>query len=94
MMRVELVFENPLTTDERLRVRLGLGTIAKIRRFKILRGDRNVLIEGDALARPPILEALADVDLRPASIITSLEEAAEADNDDSQKRERVRAIGR
>jgi hypothetical protein len=94
MMRLEIEFDRPLSADARLRLRLALGTLVKVRRIRVLRGDRNVLVDGEALARAAILEALKELDLVPSRVMTSLEEAADADADDTAKRERVRAIGR
>jgi hypothetical protein len=94
MMRLTLEFDRPLTREARLRLHLALGTLAKVRRLRIQRGDRTVLVDGEALARVAVSEALRDLDLIPVKITTSLEEAAEAEADDSLKRERVRAIGR
>lgn len=94
MMRLHIEFDRPLNADARLRLRLGLGTLVKVRAIRVLRGDRMVLVEGEALARAAVLEALKDVELVPGRITTSLEEAADADADDTAKVERVRAIGR
>jgi len=94
MMRLTLEFDRPLNADARLRLRLALGCLVKVQRLRILRGDRTVLVDGEALARGMVLEALKDLDLTPNGVNTSLEEAADAEADETARRERVRAIGR
>lgn len=96
MMRIELVFERPLTRDAKTRLLLAAGAHAKVTRVRFQRGDHAAQIFGEALGVQTLLAALAEEGVVPASATTSLDEhAAEiADDQPDARKERVRAIGR
>ena len=96
MMRLELGFDRPLSSETKTRLLLALGALAKTRQVKFLRGDHVVLVFGEALGVQPVLQALADEGVVPTSATTSLDEqgASLADELPDSKKERVRAIGR
>ncbi len=95
MMRIDLAFDKPLNQEQKLRLRLGLGTLAKAKRVVVVRGDRLVSIYGDGLGSRSVRETLAADGLVPAKITSTLDPEADAACDESPEQvERVRAIGR
>ena len=95
MMRVDLAFEKPLRTDEKLRLHLALGTLVKDKRVRVIRGDRLVTIYGESLGTRSVRTALEAEGLNPASIGSTLDAESDKGCDETNEQtERVRAIGR
>lgn len=95
MMRLELSFARPLLPEQRIRLLLALGALAKARRVRVMRGDQTVEILGEDLGSAAVRKALDEAGIAFQELTSSLDAEADAACEDCDgEPERVRAIGR
>jgi hypothetical protein len=71
-MRIDLEFARPLTRQERMRLVLVLGGLAKTERVRFGRGDRSAVVLGEGLASMRIQQVLLEEGFACESIVSSL----------------------
>ena len=94
VMRLDLDFARPLARADKLRLLLAAATLAKCQRVRFARGDRAVVVFGEALSMRRLGEALAEHGFAEVAMRSSLDEDEDQRADDPSGEERVRAIGR
>jgi hypothetical protein len=97
VMRLEIDFDHPLGEEERLDAQLAIAALAKSKKMHHVRGDYGITVLGEAMSIERVREALAEMNLNPRRIESTLDDAENAEADDletTSAKERVRAIGR
>jgi hypothetical protein len=96
-MRLDVDFARPLSAAEKVRLSLAVAALAKSERVRFARGDRAVLVIGEALSAMRLAEVLAQEGFAVESIRSSLVEAEDLQADDLPGvggKERLRPLGR
>lgn len=96
-MTLYVGFDHLLTRDEEVRLQLAVAALAKSKRLRIIEGGHAARILGEAMSITRVRDALAEVELYPTRIESSLDDDEDAEADDTEQtstKERVRAIGR
>ncbi len=97
VMRLEVDFTRPLSAAEKIRLSLAVAALAKSDRVRFTRGDRAVLVIGEALSAQRLAEVLGEEGFAVESIRSSLVESEDRQADDLPGlggKERVRPLGR
>lgn len=94
-MRVYVAFSRPLARADRLRLSVSLGALAGCERVRWLRGDREVEVLGEGLAKAKVAAALTEGGAVWEHMATSLTPEEDARLDEvGEGQERVKPPGR
>jgi precorrin-2 methylase len=98
MMRLDVDFSRSLSLEERNRVLVAVATLAKAQKVRFIRDATTAVIMAEGLSMRRVEEVLVEMGLPPQRIDTSLDPEADRMCDDleqdPERKERIRAIGR